>query len=218
MKNIIFLFIFATVFIACGSKSLENQWKIKSINAFNSYKINFLSSKDNLAKTDLKRAINHAKVSSNLSTLARIYLGECALNISVGEKTKCEKYKKIEHLVDDKKLSSYYRFLQLLYVKNDIKNLPIQYKSFAKNLLEKKYKDANKDILNMKKPSSKFIAAILIKYSITKEVLVDIIDTASLYGYKKSVIYFLGEYEKKIIDVQEKENIIEKIKILQGNL
>jgi hypothetical protein len=85
----ILLFIFLLQFNGCSFKTPQNKWQFKSVNAFSAYTKNFLSAKDTLAKDDLKRAVNHAKQSANLSQLARIYLGECALNISVGLKDNC---------------------------------------------------------------------------------------------------------------------------------
>ena len=80
------------LFSACSFKSPPNQWQFKSTAAFDSYTKNFLSSNDALAKNDLSRAIKHAKQSADLKMLARVYLGECALNISVGIDDNCKDY------------------------------------------------------------------------------------------------------------------------------
>ena len=108
MKKYSLILFIAVFFGACSFKTPPNQWQHKSANAFNTYVKDFMHGEDSLAKSDLKRAIKHAKKSSDLTTLARVYLGKCALNISVGIDDKCEEYKNISHLVEDEELLNYY--------------------------------------------------------------------------------------------------------------
>lgn len=212
-----YLLSFLMIFIisACSFKAQPNEWKYKSINAFSSYTNNFLRGRDILAKSDLKRAISHAKQSAKLVQLSRIYLGECALNISVGIDDECLKYKELYALVDDKSLQSYYEFITLSQTSSTIQNLDDKYKSFAKKILEKDYVKAKEEVFHMDKISSKLLSASLLKDELTFKEVEILINEASFYGYKKSVIFWLNIQKTKTDDESKKKVIYKKIKIME---
>lgn len=114
------LLLFSLLISGCSFKTPVNEWQYKSSSAFNMYTKDFLTGDETLAKNDLSRAIMHAKKSADLSQLARIYLGECALNISVGVQESCDKYRSISHLVNDDSLDAYYHLIQLSIKKEQI--------------------------------------------------------------------------------------------------
>ena len=213
IKFVLYIMIIS-LFSACSFKSEPNEWKYKSINAFSSYTSNFLSNRDALAKSDLKRALTHAKQSANLTQLSRIYLGECALNISVGIEDKCLKYKEISELVDDESLSSYYKFINSTISKREIKTLKDPYKDFATNFLAKDFTLAKEDMFNMDKITSKLVSASLIKNELNFDEVEMLIDDASFYGYKKSVIYWLNIQKSKTTSESKIKMIDKKIKAL----
>jgi hypothetical protein len=163
MRKILFITLFIILSTGCSLKTPKNEWQYKSANAFSSYTKNFLSDNDVLANNDLKRAMKHAKQSANLTQLAKVYLGECALHISVGEDTSCQKYKNISEFLDNKELDAYYEFITLIFQRNTIDNLAEHYKKFATHLKNTEYSKANKDIFTMSKASSTFLAGALIK-------------------------------------------------------
>ncbi len=163
MIKITFITIILLSFFGCSFKSPVNDWQYKSVNAFDSYTQNFLSLNNTLAKDDLNRAIKHAKKSANFTTLARIYLGECALNISVGLNDRCEKYQDIKSIVNDNYLESYYNLITLNLDKVQLSSLNNSYQNFTKSLIAKDFKDATYQIWQMDKTSSKLLAASLIK-------------------------------------------------------
>lgn len=206
------IFIFS--FLGCSFKTPPNEWQYKSTNAFNSYKKNFLAQNDLMAQNDLNRAINHAKVSANLDLLAHIYLGECALNKSVGINDECKKYSEIRDIVDNKKLNSYYEFINKNIKSSDISSLANEYQSFAKHLQNKEYKKANEDILKMSKATSILLSASLIQNHLTTKTRDYTIDTASFYGYKKAVIFWLKDKKRNTTDKAKKAKISKKISIL----
>ncbi|MDF1874738.1 hypothetical protein JHD48_03190 [Sulfurimonas sp. SAG-AH-194-I05] len=214
IKYIPFLFL---LFLACGCslKTPENQWQYKSTNAFNSYTKNFLSSKDLLAKNDLKRAIKHAKQSANLHQLAKIYLGACALNISVGTQDTCEKYTNIALLVENNALRSYYKLLTKHIKKQDIKYLNKNYRIFAHALINKDYAKAEKSIFHMQRNSSKILAMALLAKHVSYASLQEIINIASYQGQKKVVLFWLEESKKHVSNPNELNKINQKIKVLQ---
>jgi len=212
MMKYLFVMVFL-FFSGCSFKPSINQWQYKSALAFNNYKKNFLSYKDILAKDDLKKAISYAKNGADIDMLSSIYLGKCALNISIGIKDKCNEYNNIKDLVESKSQESYYAFIQKDFNNIDIENLDERYRDFAKYLSQKDYKKANEEIKNLKEPTSKLLAISLLGDKVSKQNLKEAIDLTSFYGYKKGVIYLLGRYKTKV-DLKTKDKIDKKIQIL----
>lgn len=209
------LLISSLLFItACSFTTPKNDWQINSINAYDSYKKYYLKGEDNLASTDIKRAVRYAKQSADLDTLARIYLSECALHVSVLEDDGCEKYKELDDLVTSDDLRSYYLFLQNMTTKEDIKYLPSRYQDFSSYVQKKEYANAQKEIEKMDDIVSKMISASLIKEDLDPKSIKSIIDEASFYGYKKAVINWMKFYETKVTDKNERDLINKKLKIL----
>ena len=214
MKYILF---FSLILLSgCSLKTPPNQWQYKSANAFSSYTKNFLSDNQILANNDLSRAIEHAKKSADFTQLATIYLGECALNISVGIEDNCEKYKHIQELINKQELNAYYSFITLSIKNENIKYLPQQYQEFALSFSKSDFKKANTELLSMEKETSLLLCASLLKNHLDKETRTKIIQTASYHGYKKAVLFWLGESLKNTSDSNEIKNIQKKIAILKS--
>lgn len=218
MIKYLYLSVFVLIFSACSFKTPVNQWQYKSIAAFNSYTNNFLSDKDSLAKNDFNRAVAHSKVSANLNTLAKIYLGSCALNISVGEKENCQKYLELSSLVKNNSLDTYYNFVNSQIETKQIQNLPKNYQDFAQDLANKEFAKANEEILTMEKTTSKLLAATLLKGNIEDETISYIIELSSHHGYKKSVLYWLKREKERTLDLNKQEDIEQKISILNTKI
>lgn len=199
---------------SCSMKTPKNEWQYKSTNAFNSYTSNFLSGNDLMAKSDLQRAINHAKQSANLTQLAKIYLGECALNISVGNVDTCEEYLYISPLVKSKKLDAYYDFITLSIKDEDIKYLPMHHQNFAYQLNKKNFQKAYKDLIEMEQTTSVLLCGALIKSNLENISREELIKKASFHGYKKSAIFWLQEKKKNSDNPNEIKDIEKKILIL----
>jgi hypothetical protein len=216
MIKIAFISLGLLLFSACSFKSPPNQWQYKSTTAFDSYTKNFLSANNALAKNDLSRAIKHAKQSADLKMLARIYLGECALNISVGIDDSCQDYLNIADVVNDNSLEAYYSFITL-QTKYSIQNLNNQYKDFALLIKNKDFAKANNKILKIRKPTSKLLAASLIKDKLTQQTRHEMIKSASFYGYKKSVLFWLNEAKINTTNEDEHKKLSKKISILKSS-
>ena len=215
MIKIAFLSLSLLLFSACSFKSPPNQWQYKSTTAFVSYTKNFLSANDSLARNDLSRAIKHAKQSADLKMLARIYLGECALNISVGIDDSCQNYLNITDVVNDNSLKAYYSFITLK-PESSVENLNSQYKDFALLIKKNDFSKANSEILKIQKHTSKLLAAALVKDKLTQSSRYEMIKTASFYGYKKSVLFWLNEAKINSTDKNERKKLSKKIYILKS--
>ncbi len=216
MRYLLSLTILFLLFSGCSFQLPANQSQFKTTNAFSSYTKNFLSNNDALAENDLQRAVDHAKKSADFNALARIYLGECALHISVGLSTKCKKYTNIQTLIKEPMSDSYYRLIMQKIKKDDLSTLPNNYKEFASYLVKKEYNKAYSEVINMDSISSQLISASLIKESLDKQKIKQLIDIASFNGYQKSVLFWLYELEKIVTDKTEKEKILKKIDILKA--
>jgi len=214
MKKMLLYSLSIFIFIGCSFKTPPDEWKFKAVNAFESYTKNFLSSNDMSAKNDLTRAVENAKVSADLTSLARIYLGKCALNISIGIKDECKKYQNIQDLLNNKNLDAYYSFIKSDIKEEQISFLPKTYQDFAQYIKNSKFNKANNEIMQMNKPSSILLSASLMKNNLYNKTRDKIIKTASFYGYKKAVIFWLNEKRKKINDMNEKKKISKIIFIL----
>ncbi len=201
----------------CSFKAPVNEWQHKSTTAFNLYSKNFLSDNTLLAKNDLHRSVEHAKKSANLTQLAKIYLGECALNISAGVDDSCSKYKDIADLVDSKELTAYYNFILLDFNQTQVKYLPENYQNFATFLLRKDFKSANEELLNMQRTSSSLLSAALVKEHLSNDSRSKIIKLASLHGYKKVVLFWLEESRKYTKNIEILKKLNKKISVLTKN-
>lgn len=216
MRNLILCFVAVFFISGCSFKTPPNQWQYKSVNAFDSYTKNFLSGDDVTARHDLNRAIKHSKSSADFTPLARVYLGECALNNMVGIKDTCEDYKALRELLQSKKLDAYYAFINNDIKSQQIKNLPQNYKEFALYVQNKEFNEANKNILNQEKVTSTLLCASLIEDKLQDSTIDEIIKKASFYGYKKAVIFWLNQKAKRAKTKDEKQKLLKKIKIMQS--
>lgn len=200
---------------ACSFTKPKNEWQINSINAYDSYKEYYLKGEDNLAATDMKRAIRYAKQSADLNTLARIYVSECALHVGVLANGDCEKYLSIKNLAASDELYSYYLLLQNKITEENIKYLPSKYQKFATYKLDNDLTQAETELLKIDDIVSKMISASLIKDSLHVSTIKTLIDEASFYGYKKAVVNWMMFYKKKTTDLGEKNLIGKKLQILK---
>lgn len=198
----------------CSTKLPPNQWQIQSAAAFESYANNFLRGYDSVAANDLRRSLEHAKAGGDFESLARIYLGMCALNISVGLQDDCGAYLEIEEFANDSSLKSYYALLQKKTDTMEPSLLPDAYKNFALHLQKEDYASAF-TALEDTPISSKLIGAALLKEHLEVAQIENILQRASFYGYKKSLLYWLGVLEELSESTSEKESIRKKTEILR---
>ncbi len=215
--KLLFTLLVTIFFTACSFKAPINQWEINSANAYNKYTQNFLMQNIELANSDLKSSIKYAKQSANLNQLARIYLGKCALNISVGVDDSCEEYNEIKELVKSNDLEIYYLMLQNSLSQKDILFLPKEYKSFYKNKLEKNYTLAFESIKKENKITSLFLASSLIKNELSKTQIEYLIEKSSYYGYKNIVLFWLNRLYLKEEDGKKKVLIKKNIELISGS-
>lgn len=198
----------------CSFEKKINSWEKRSSSNLKMYTDAYLSSQDLVAKNSLDRAIKNAKQSDDLSSLAKVYLSECALNIAVGIDDKCSKYTNLEDVVESKRLDAYYSMIQKSIVEKQLEYLPSHYEGFASSFLQRDYQGAAKELFLIEQTSSTLICAALIKDELNATQREQLLKRASLYGYKKAIIFWLDESSKKTNDIEEKQKLQKKIAIL----
>lgn len=213
MIKIILIFVAIFLLTSCSFSQPQNEWQYKSADNFRQYTKYFLGANENFAQNNYVRAIENAKKSADLTTLARVYLGKCALNISVGVKDSCQEYENMSQLLNSKELDAYYALVTDTLQKEQIQSLPAHYQTFAKNLLEKKYREASDEVFAMKSTTATLLSASIIRENLSHAQREEMIELASYYGYKKAVLFWLRE-SKKDANEDDKNNIDKKIKIL----
>ena len=208
------LFLIGMFLVACSSPVPKNEWQYKSVNAFESYKNNYLEGNDLLAKYDLQHAMHSAKKSANLTTLARIYLGQCALDKSVGVANNCSKYVQILDVVETKELEAYYALISNKLNTQHLKYLAPKYKKFAQALYKHNYQKAFDAIQKCESDLSKLLWGALIHEHLNNTQRRYFLEVASINGYKKAVLFWLKELRKYEKDPQKQKILDKKIAIL----
>lgn len=201
------LIIFILVFSGCSFKSDQKDlWKKNVSNSFDSYVTYYLQGDFRLASIELNRAVSCAKNSVDLSPLSKIYLGKCALDISVLRDVECQEYDSIKDMLEiDNDCDNYHYMLQKNFNKVNLKKLPLQYNNFVKAMKNKDYNNAFNAIRKMQKTSSKLVAAALMKEFLGKNEINYIINEASISGYKRAVISWLKFLKEKSSDVEQQK-------------
>lgn len=216
MKKVVLIALIVALMSACSFSKKPNSWEHKSRINLSTYTEAFLSAKELLAKSALKSAKEGAKQSADLSSLAKVYLGECALNIAVGVDDSCLEYKEIETLIDNRELDAYYKLLTKKIKKEQIDDLPQQYREFASLYINQDYTQAAEKLLAIKQTSSSLICASLMKEQLNATYREKLIERASYYGYKKAVLFWLAQKIKYTTDPLEVQKIEKTIAILRS--
>jgi hypothetical protein len=212
MRNLLIAALF--IFAGCSTKVVDNKWQYQSYNSYTSFEKYLMQYKLELAAIELDRARSNAKQSANLDTLARVELSSCALHVALLEEFTCKNFVELKPLIDDKQLDAYYNFLSLEFNKDDISELPDQYREFAKAYLKSDTKAMNRAILSLKPLTSKMIAASLIKEKISQDVVRSIVDEASFKGYRYAVINWLNVEIDMCSDKDTRDILVKKLKII----
>lgn len=215
MKNLFYILAIIFFFSGCSTKQPVNKWQYDSSNAFSSYKENFLQGNNLLAEQDFKRAVKNAKRSADFTQLASLYLGKCALNKSVGIADNCNDYISIAPFIKNPSLEAYYHFISLNFDSKEIELLPYEYQDVAQYYLQKDFISLEKSIKKIDKITSKLLITSLSISLISDTLKKDVLKDVSNYGYKQAVLFLLNKLINTTNDINEKELIAKKIKILK---
>ncbi len=215
MKIKLLFLAIAIFFTGCSFKTNNKyKYRVDASNSFDSFKKYYLQGKTRLASIALKRALQNAKEGSDVNSIAKIYLGECALHNAMLIRDNCNEFAQIKDIISDKNIQNYYLFLRKDFQKIDTKFLPQRYRDFAKYLKKKEFKNAIKALYKIKDADSQIIAASLIKDKLSKKDIKNIIKLSSSMGYKKTTAKWYTLLETKSTD-NEKRVIDKKLKLFQ---
>lgn len=216
MRTLLALSILLGVILSgCGSKTPVNGWQIESTSSFESYTQSFLEGDSTMGQNYLQSAIKSAKQSANTTQLSRIYLAACALERSVGSSKYCQNYRRLASMEHNPQHEAYYRLLTGGLHPKDIAHLPPDYRTFANYSLQGDTTKAFEAIMGMKKPTSKLIAASLLKSQLTHPQRAYLLTLSSQHGYKTTVLYWLKEIAK-YGDPHTKADAKRKIELIMG--
>jgi len=210
----LFFLVIVFFFNSCSLDVEKNEWQYKSARAFHSFVQEYLSYDEILAKSDKKMAEHYAKQSADLRTLARVYLGECAVYISVGTRVTCKRYEAIHEVVNDDELQAYFALLNQKLTLKTLHNLPKKYKYFATAYYNQKYKKAFDALEKCDDDVSKLLWSALIKKYLSQKQRIYMLHVASFNGYKRAVIFWLREIKQYEKSQKQRKIIDKKIAIL----
>jgi hypothetical protein len=202
-----FLVVAVLIISGCFDKNPKYVWKNYAISYYNSYSTQLLKNNITNARSSYKRAISNAKSSADLTTLKKIYLGSCALNIALFKDKRCNSYKAIRDIDFDQKLDDYYNMILAKKV-HDIKNLPKQYQKFY-------LKKTPQSAFEIEDIVSKAVALSLVRDKTTLQDINQIIKQLSDYGYTNAVLVWLEFAKAK--DKNNADYYQRKIDILKDN-
>ncbi len=214
MKLFLYLFALLLLFIGCSSSPAPNDWQYKSSMAFDAYKLHYMKMEDALANESLKRATTYAKQSAEMTQLASIYLGECALHTATGEAMRCSRYEKIADLVSCPRVHNYALFINKEFDKIDVNYLDARYRAFARAMKKKEYALASKELLKIEDPTSMLLVLSLLGEHADTKSIEATLQKLSFYGYKRGVVHLLRVLESKTTDIKEKRRLQKKLEVL----
>jgi hypothetical protein len=194
----IFFLFFLFFLSGCSLKTPQNEWQYKTSNTYALFIKYFLSNDDALAKNEFTRALNHAKKGSDIKNLAKIHLSQCALNISVGVKEDCPKYKEIEEIFKDKELEAYHAFITSSITDEQKMHLDKKYRVFDLQT-----------IFSLEDATSIYLFCALNRDKLDAKSIEELIKISSFNGHKKITLFWLNE-KKRFAKTDDEIKKIEK--------
>ena len=193
MRVLVTLAITLTIiFSGCSYKKPKNQWQIDAAKASGDSVDRLLKGDKRVATTSYNLAKSRAKASHNLTTLAAVELSWCASNFILShESYSCSRYEKLMELVESHELQAYHDFLLQKIEPNKIEYLDREYRALSRALLDDDIARAKSLMDQIKKDSSYFIAAKLLKSHLSHESIENILNRASYGGYRGVVEFWL---------------------------
>ena len=205
MKYIFLLFIL--IFTGCSFKTPPDQWRADANSAAMQYQQNYLKDNLALAQKDYERAIEYAKTSAFIDTLARIELTRCALKIMHGKQQSCKELKDYSSVSKDPAIGAYQAMLEKNLSQNDLSNLPKRYRAFAKAFKQNNTAKSIEAMKQIDNPTSRLLAGALVRQNLTAKDVQQLIDMASYHGYKKSVMFWL-EYKSSRFEDEKARTLL----------
>lgn len=209
------LAFFSIAFLSsCSLQQPLNAWQYKSVTAFEKYQQYYLENHTILADSERKKAITFAKQSAHLNTLARVYLGDCAIQHAALNPSKCIEFQEVSSLVKDTELNAYFDLLTGNLTSSQIPKLPQRYQAFARAYLKHNPKMLRDEIMLIPEVSSRLIAASLVKSQLDLETLRTLIDQTAVRGYQLASIRWMTYLASITPNPEESKALKHKISLM----
>jgi hypothetical protein len=214
-------FIIVMLFLlgACSSQPIP-QWKDTSSRQIESYKVNFLTDKEDATEPHFAKAKKAISSNNDLNLLAVVYLTKYALHTAALEEFDDSDFLRIDKLQPTTANRTYYNFLKGNFAAIDSGMLQSPYSRILPLLLQKDVLTATREIASIDDPLSRLIACgVWIKYLADDESILRIaIDTAAGNGWRRPLWAYLTRLQKYYDDHQETtkaQNIQERLDLLK---
>lgn len=217
MQTKALLFILFILMSGCTSPEPKNRWQYDAVASLNEYQTHFLQNHLLRAASDLSEARGFASQSSDLHTRISIELSACAMQIAVLKPASCEHIEKLLLIEPNPVQLAYLHLLQMKHTSDELTLLPIQYRSFARYMLEQDTKKVNRALSSIQPISSRLIASALAKDLIDEENIKTLIAGLSYNGYKHPLLGWLKIQMQKEDDPIVRNRLKAKIDILTSD-
>lgn len=213
MRSFILALLAGLFLLGCSTPRYV--YKAESAGYFQSYKEMMFKAEDFQAAYYLKDAIKSAKQEEHLDTLAKLYLGSCAIELALYKTQKCALFESIEPLLEDKKYEAYKAFILAQNFQKDAESLA-KYRDFMVALEEKNPQSIQKSIEALPDIYAKAIAVSIVKR--INGLSVDLINVMIEEAEKNSMKGVLLTYMKEKISYFEAHGKKEKAERLAKRL
>lgn len=206
--------------VACGSSQPIPQWKDTSFRQLESYKVNFLTDKEDITEPHFAKAKKAASSNNNLNLLATLYLTKYALHTAALEDFDDSDFLRMEKLQFHAANRAYYNLLKGDFQSVDAKLLPSAYHQLLPLLISKNLALATREIANISDPLSQLISCgIWIKHLPYDESILQMaIEKAAANGWRRPLWAYLNVLQKYYLDHGETIkalNVKERLELLK---
>ncbi len=207
-----FLIIAGVVWLGgCGGKT-THAWKGQTQSYFERYQKMMLKGESLQAEYYLKDSLKEAKNSPDITTLAKIYLGACAMEKAMMRQSGCASFLSVEALIADPKLSAYKKMLLGETVGQS--TLLGKYEALYEVRSDKEA--ALGELKSLDTIYAKAVGAAVIKDAgaVSEALCRYMVDEASSQSMKGLMLLWKKEGVAFMVDPQERSKEIERIKLL----
>lgn len=200
------------------------EWRIRAAEASESYYTAVLTGRAARAEASLRRAMEAASRSDNLTSLARVHLGRAAIQVALRREPDLERPKKLIALAgEDPELAAYRRFLAGRPEAGDGSHLPKALAAPARHLRADEPGALAESITGIDSPRRRVVAAAVAhrRYPHRKIFVDAAVDAASDEGWRAVLLTWLpaqAEAAERMGSSEEAAAIRQRLRWLQDPL
>ncbi|BBP04070.1 hypothetical protein TPL01_32240 [Sulfuriferula plumbiphila] len=216
--KIIFILILSLLLSACAGQSAPD-WQYQAKAAVERYTQHYLAGDVKLAATSFARARAAVAATGDVAAVGHIELVRCGLRIAALDFAPCTGYSKLAALRTTPADSAYARFISGDWQGMETKLLPLQYAGLV-GAASRPQADINRSIAAIDDPVSRLIASgIMVKRGqFDAATLQAAVDTASMQGWRRPLLTYLGLQEKQGGDAATLAAIQARIRLVEQSI